>query len=195
MHFATGLIRIVVCVAVLALTPVAMATEVGGGYSRQLLNNTDIEQYEMVVRQPLAFKAELGSSSAQTKRMPSRYMAAFGWDLRVSSVVEMAMAVIREADTAGPVVGKFAIMPQLVLRPYDRLNWFFGLGAGFMGGDTAFFEHDLGGNFFLASKIGTRLLLGENWGGELVYYHQSNGGIYEHNASLNMCQLAFFYRF
>jgi hypothetical protein len=172
-----------------------MATEVGGGYSRQLIGNTDIEQYEMVVRQPLPYKAVLSSSSAETKLMPLRYRTVFGGELRVSSVVEIAMAVIREADTAGPVVGKFAIMPQLVLRPYNRLHWFFGLGAGLMGGDTAFFEHDLGGNFFLASKIGTRLLLGENWGGELVYYHQSNGGIYDHNASLNMCQLALFYRF
>lgn len=176
MNFVAGLLNIVVCFFFLTVTPVAMATEVGGGYSRQLVNNTDIEQYEMAVRQPLA------------------YRTVFGGELWVSSVVEIAMAVIREADTAGSVVGKFAIMPQLVLR-YDRLHWFFGLGAGLMGGDTAFFEHDLGGNFFLVSKVGTSLLLGENWGGELVYYHQSNAGIYDHNASLNMCQFALLYRF
>ncbi|MDK9708146.1 MAG: acyloxyacyl hydrolase [Desulforhopalus sp.] len=193
MHLAAGFFRVIVCLSFLTLAPSAMALEMGGGYSRQLLNNTAIEQYEMVVRQPLAYKAELSGWSDQTKRMPLRMV--FGGELRISSVVEMAMAVIREADTAHPAVGKFTIMPQLVLRPHNRLHWFFGLGAGLMGGDTAFTEHDLGGNFFLASKIGTRLLLGDNWGSELVYYHQSNGGIYDHNASLNMCQFALFYRF
>jgi len=32
------------------------------------------------------------------------------------------------------------------------------------------------------------------WGLEMLYYHQSNGGLYEHNASLNMQMVGFYYR-
>jgi len=64
-----------------------------------------------------------------------------------------------------------------------------------MAGETKFTKHDLGGPFFLASKLGLRLLIGKGWGLEYIYYHQSNAGIYEHNASLNMLQAAIFSTF
>ena len=83
-------------------------------------------------------------------------------------------------------------MPQLVLRQSDRIHYFVGFGAGLMGGSGEFTKHGLGGPFFLASKLGIRFPLGENFGVESAYYHQSNAGIYDRNASLNMLQLAIY---
>jgi hypothetical protein len=75
------------------------------------------------------------------------------------------------------------------------VNFIIGLGTGFMVGETEFTDHNLGGAFLLNSKLGVQLLLGEHWGLEYVFYHQSNAGIYNYNASLNMHQLAFAYNF
>jgi hypothetical protein len=155
----------------------AAATEFGTGYGRQFLGNTSLEQYEMVVREPLFSKTNLGGL------------------LQVSSRVEFGMAVIREQGVEFSELGKFSCIPEVVFRPHNRVHSFVGLGAGFMGGEAEFTRHDLGGPFFLASKVGVRLLLGVEWGVEYVYYHQSNAGIYEHNASLNMQQLAVFCSF
>ncbi len=69
----------------------------------------------------------------------------------VSSDVEIGMAIIRDSGDDPSEVGRFSFMPQLGVRPYDRV--------------------------------------------EYVYYHQSNAGIYENNASLNMQQLALFSTF
>ena len=160
---------------VIFTTPTAsLATEVGGGYSRQLLGNIGLEQYEMFVREPLDYKASLGGG------------------LQVSSAVEIAMAIIREDDVAHSEIGRFSLMPQLVMTPRAWMQCFAGLGAGLMGGDGEFTEHNLGGAFFLASKLGVRIFFGKDCGLEYGYYHQSNGGMYEYNASLNMLQLAVF---
>lgn len=160
------------------LTPAASkATQAGGGYSRQFLGNSGLEQYEMFVREPLPYQTILGD------------------DFPISTIIEIGMAIIRETHVEHSEVGRFSLMPELVLSPYGRIHCFAGLGAGFMGGETEFTKHDLGGPLFLASKLGMRFLLGEGWGVEYVYYHQSNAGIYEHNASLNMQQLAMFYTF
>lgn len=153
------------------------ATEIGGGYGRQFLNNTDIEQYEMLVREPLDYKTVLGK----------RFL--------IASDVEIGMAVIREAGVLHSEIAKFSIIPQLVFQSSDRVHYFVGLGSGLMAGVPEFVRHDLGGPFFLASKVGLRVLFGKNWGLECAYYHQSNAGIYEHNASLNMLQLALYSRF
>ena len=64
-----------------------------------------------------------------------------------------------------------------------------------MTGDTEFTDQNLGGEFFWSSKLGLQLLLGSRFGIEYSYYHQSNAGIYEYNASLNMHQLALTLRF
>jgi Lipid A 3-O-deacylase (PagL) len=160
------------------LTPAtSKATQVGGGYSRQFQGTNNLEQYEMFVREPLSYQTTLGDS------------------FQISTIVEIGMAIIRETHVEHSEIGRFSLMPQLVLSPHGRLNCFVGLGAGFMGGEADFDRHILGGPLFLASKVGVRLLLGEDWGLEYVYYHQSNAGIYEHNASLNMQQLAIFYAF
>ena len=156
---------------------IVMATEVGGGYSRQLVENTGLEQYELFVREPLPYKTIVGDT------------------LPVFSALEIAAGLIRDANDDHFGIGKFSVMPQVVLEPNDRIHYFFGLGAGLMAGDTKFSRHDLGGPFFLASKLGMRFFLGEGWGLEASYYHQSNAGIYDHNASLNMLQMAFVYDF
>ncbi len=155
----------------------AVATEIGGGYGRQFLNNTDIEQYELLIREPLAYKTVLGKS------------------FLITSDVEIAMGVLRETGVEYSEIAKFSIIPLLVFRPSDRVHYFVGLGSGLMAGVPEFVRHDLGGSFFLASKVGLRLLFSKNWGLECGYYHQSNAGIYEHNASLNMLQLALYSRF
>jgi hypothetical protein len=155
----------------------AKATETGGGYSRQFLGNSDIEQYELFVREPLPYKAILGDICL------------------VSSDVEIGMAIIRDSHVDNSEVGRFSFMPQVVLRPFDWVQFLIGLGTGFMGGETELPKHNLGGPFFLASKLGLRVLFRESWGVEYAYYHQSNAGIYEQNSSLNMQQLAMFFTF
>ena len=157
--------------------PVVAATEAGGGYARQLWGSTDLLQYEMFVREPLPYKTILADTSL------------------VSSVVELGIGIIRESQVEHSEVGKVSVMPELVLKPYDRIHYLVGLGTGFMAGETKFTKHDLGGSFFLAAKLGLRLLIGEGWGLEYIYYHQSNAGIYENNASLNMLQVAIFFTF
>ena len=156
---------------------VAAATEFGAGYGRQFLGNTALQQYEMFVREPLFSKTNLGGL------------------FQVSSQVEVGLAIIHEQGVEYSEVGRFSCIPEVIFRPHNRIHSFVGLGGGFMGGDTEFTRHDLGGPFFLASKVGVRLLLGVEWGVEYVYYHQSNAGIYEHNASFNMQQLAVFCSF
>jgi len=171
------MLGIVVFFLFLFQPPVAAATEAGGGCARQLWDNTDLLQYEMFVREPLPYKTIVADT------------------LLVSSVVELGIGIIRESQVEHSEVGKVSLMPELVLRPYDRIHYLVGLGAGLMAGETKFTKHDLGGPFFLASKLGLRLLIGKGWGLEYIYYHQSNAGIYEHNASLNMLQAAIFSTF
>lgn len=164
--------------SLLFLTPAASkAAQAGGGYSREFRGNSGLEQYEMFVREPLSYQTTLGDA------------------FQISTIVEIGMAIIRETHVEHSEVGRFSLMPQLVLSSCGRIQYFVGLGAGFMGGEAEFNKHVLGGPLFLASKVGLRLLLGEGWGFEYVYYHQSNAGMYEYNASLNMQQMAMFYTF
>jgi hypothetical protein len=136
-----------------------------------------LEQYEVFWRQPLPYKTTLGDN----------------WN--ISTDIELGAALIRESDSDNDGTGRFSLMPQVSLSPHDMVNLIFGFGAGFMVGETDFTDHNLGGAFFVNSKLGAQLLLGNHWGLEYVYYHQSNGGIYEHNASLNMHQFAISYNF
>ncbi len=162
----------------ICLTPAASgATQAGGGYSRQFLGNSGLEQYEIFVREPLPYQMSLGDA------------------MRISTIIEIGMAIIRETHVDHSEVGRFSLIPQLVLSFSDRIHCFAGLGAGFMGGEAEFDKHILGGPLFLASKVGLRFFLGQGWGLEYDYYHQSNAGIYEYNASLNMQQLAIFFTF
>ena len=155
----------------------AISTELGLGYGKQFLGNTEIEQYEWNVRAPLPFKWKFCS------------------DLTVFSAVEAAMARLREAHSENDQTARFSLMPQVILNPHPNINFIIGLGTGFMVGGTEFTKHDLGGSLLFSSKVGIQYLLGQHWNVGYVYYHQSNGGIYEHNASLNMHQLALSYTF
>lgn len=154
-----------------------MSSQLGVGYGMQFRNNHDLEQYEVFWRQPLSYKTTLGDT----------------WN--VSTDIELAAALIRESNSDNDGTGRFSIMPQVILSPHDMVNFIIGLGTGFMVGETEFTDHNLGGAFLLNSKLGVQLLLGEHWGLEYVFYHQSNAGIYNYNASLNMHQLAFAYNF
>lgn len=171
------LLRLAVFSLLILAPSVTKATMVGGGYGRQFLDNKEIEQHEMYVRESLPYTATIGGV------------------FQVSSDIEIGMGIVRESHVEHSEIGRFSLMPQLVLRQNDRIQCFVGLGAGFMGGSGEFTKHGLGGPFFLASKLGLRFPFGENMGVESAYYHQSNAGIYDKNASLNMMQLAIYYLF
>ena len=154
-----------------------MSTQLGVGYGTQFRGNKDLEQYEVFWRQPLPYKTTLGET----------------WNLATD--IEFGAALLRESGSGHTGTGRFSLMPQVILSPHDMVNFIIGFGAGFMAGETEFEDHDLGGAFLLSSKLGVQVVLGEHWGLEYVFYHQSNAGLYDHNASLNMHQLAFAYNF
>jgi len=154
-----------------------MSAQLGVGYGKQFRGNTDLAQYEIFWRQPLPYETTLGDT----------------WN--VSTDIELGGALIVESGSDNDGTGRFSIMPQVILSPHDMVNFVFGFGAGFMVGETEFTDHDLGGTFLLNSKVGVQLVFGKHWGLEYTFYHQSNAGIYDHNASLNMNQLAFVYNF
>ncbi len=146
--------------------------EIGGTYGREFLHNTDVEQYELFVRAPLPYQKQTDSG------------------LKIATAVEIGAATIRERSGDTDSAGRFSVMPQVSLSPHQNLNFFVGLGAGFMVGNTEFTDQNLGGEFLLASKLGLEILLGDHFKIGYSYYHQSNAGIYEYNSSLNMHQLA-----
>lgn len=160
----------------LTLMPVT-ARELGAGYGREFWENTDIEQYEIFFREPLSFAREYDSG------------------LKILSDVEISAALIREAESDNDDGGRFSAMPRLIVNPHPNVNLFFGIGAGFMVGNTEFTKHDLGGSFLLNGKAGIQFLLGHHFNVGYYYYHQSNAGVYEHNQGLNMHSLLLSYAF
>ncbi len=154
-----------------------MSTQTGAGYGRNFRGNTNLEQYEVFWRQPLPYKITLGDT----------------W--KIATDVELGGALIRERHSDNDGTGRFSLTPEVIVSPHHMVNFIFGIGAGFMVGETEFTDHDLGGPILFTGKVGVQLLLGDHWGLEYVYFHQSNAGIYEHNASLNMNQLSFVYNF
>ena len=111
-------------------------------------------------------------------RQPLPYKTILGETWSVTTDLELSAALLRESGSGHTGTGRFSLMPQVILSPHEMVNFIIGFGAGFMAG-----------------KLGVQFVLGEHWGLEYVYYHQSNAGIYDHNASLNMHQLAFAYNF
>ncbi len=154
-----------------------MSTQLGFGYGKDYRDDVDLAQYEVFWRQPLSYTTTLGEN----------------WN--VSTGVEFGTALIRESGSDNVGTARFSVMPQVMLSPNDMVNFIVGIGPGLMIGETEFTDHDLGGFFLLNSKIGIQFLLGEHWGVECVFYHQSNAGIYDHNASLNMPQISLSYNF
>jgi len=154
-----------------------MATQVGIGYGKEWRGNLDLAQYELFWRGPLPYETTLGGN----------------WN--VSAGIELGLGLIKESGSGHSGTGRFSLMPQVVISPNGMVNFIFGLGAGYMAGTTEFTDHNLGGRFLLNSKVGVQIVLGGHWGVEYVFYHQSNAGIYDNNASLNMHQLGVSYNF
>ena len=154
-----------------------LSAEIAGGYSKEFRDNTNLVQYEGYLREPLPYEWEFGSG------------------LKVNSAAEFGVAMIQETHSEHTGTPRFSVMPQLIISPYRNVDCILGAGTGFMIGETDFTRHNLGGQFLFASKIGFQLLVTQNWKVGYFFFHQSNAGIYEYNASLNMHQLAFAYTF
>lgn len=151
--------------------------QLGIGYGFQFKDNTDLSQYELFWRQPLPYKTTIFDS----------------WD--VTTDFEFGAALVTESGSDNSDGGRFSVMPQVVLSPNEMIHLKFGFGAGFMVGNTEFKDHDLGGSFLLASKLGVEISLSTNWGLEYTYYHQSNAGVYDENDGLNMHLFSIVYSF
>lgn len=173
------ILLICLVLAAAAATPsfAEMSGQLGVGYGREFRENTDLAQYEIFYRHALPYKTTLADY----------------W--QVSTDLEFGGALIREAGFDNIGTGRFSIMPQVVVSPHKMVNFIFGLGAGFMAGRTDYSDNQLGGHFLLNSKVGVQIVLGEHWGLEYDFYHQSNAGIYDHNDGLNMNQVALSYSF
>lgn len=152
------------------------SSTIGFGFGKELRENTDISQYELFWCQPLGHKSNLGQE----------------WKLATN--LETAAAIITESGT-GNSAARFALMPQLTLSSREDISFILGVGVGFMAGDTDYTAHNLGGEIFLASKLGLWFSIHQNIGLGVTYYHQSNAGLYEYNAGLNIVQLSIDYRF
>ena len=154
----------------------AASGQLGVGYGKAL-GNAEISQFELFYRLPLSYQKDLGDV----------------WKL--STALEFGGAVIDDSESETSSTGRLSLMPQMVLSPNDTVHFVFGVGTGFMMGETDFEDHNLGGPFFFSGKFGLLLVMGQHFGIEYNYYHQSNAGIYDFNASLNMHHVALSYRF
>lgn len=171
-YFLTLPLSIVFCSAANA----DITGQLGLGYAREFYKNSDISQYEIFWRQKLPYIKK-------------------GTTWKLATALEFGAALLNESGSDTSPTGRFSLMPQLHLGAGEVINFIVGLGAGFMVGQTEFTDQDLGGAFFLSSKFGLQLFLGNRWGVEYIYFHQSNASIYNHNASLNMHSLAVTIRF
>jgi hypothetical protein len=112
-----------------------------------------------------------------------------GWVLH--SEVDGILSVLTwNGDTAV----KPSVMPSLVLSsPAGQVDLIAGVGVGWMFGETDFGDdgdqHDLGGPFFLQGQVGFRVNVTDKVFVGYRYFHQSNAGIYNHNASVNINQI------
>ena len=159
-----------------AAAPALAETQLGASYGKEFRGNKNLEQIEAFVRFGLPYKSEWGT-------------------VAVRSGLELAGAIIHEDKADNDDAGRFSLMPQIVMSPNEVLHFIAGFGAGFMVGETEFTDHNLGGSFCLLSKVGLQLVLAKTVGLEYTFYHQSNAGIYDYNASLNMHQIALTFHF
>ena len=154
------------------------AGELGAGYGREFRGNYNLEQYELAYRYPLMYS----------------WSGEKGWEIRSS--VEGAMAFLREDGGDSSSAARFSIMPQVQIGSQGGMTRVvLGFGTGVMAGETEFTKHNLGGPFFFNSKLGLRLMFAEHFVVEYDFYHQSNAGIYNYNAGLNMNMLSVGYLF
>ena len=168
-------LSLLACMLVSSIVHAEANGQLGVGYGQEFRKNTDIAQIEIFWRQNLPY----------TK-------SGTAWNLK--TVLEFGAGYLEESGSDNQT-GKLCLMPQLHIDRGGMVVFIVGLGPGFMTGDTEYTDQNLGGEFYLASKLGIQFLLGENWGLEYNFYHQSNAGIYDANASLNMNYGAITYRF
>jgi hypothetical protein len=155
----------------------AASGQIGFGYGQEFHGNTDLRQYELTWRQPLQWEKTVAGT------MP------------LSIGLEVGAALIDESGDKESPTFRLTLIPMAMLEAHTNLCLFAGLGLGIMEGETAFTQHNLGGPFFLNSKLGVKILLGNRLGLEYAFYHQSNAGIYDYNAGLNMHHLAISWSF
>ncbi len=177
MRTKTPLLLLVMGCTLVSPLGTAPAAEVGFGYGRETHSETQLEQYEIFDRHPLPYTAQWGDI------------------FKLSTAVEFGAALIHYYGPDEAVTGRFSATPMVILSPHNKINIIAGIGAGFMVGQTEFGEHDLSGPFLFTGKVGLQILLGESWGIEYTFFHQSNGSIYDSNDSLNMNELAVTFRF
>lgn len=151
--------------------------QLGIGYGGEVNENRDVFQLEIFWRQPLTYSKDLGN----------------GW--RMNTGWEAGAAWVDESGMGRSPAGRFSVMGELLFNSSEPFDILVGFGPGFMVGDVEFTGQDLGGWFCLVSKIGFHYRFGKNWGLDYLFFHQSNAGIYNHNASLNMIQASITYRF
>jgi hypothetical protein len=165
--------------AIPALPGFCAENQVGLGYGKEFRGNTDLEQIELFWRHQLSYNKNFDNGA------------------QLLTFLEAGGAALheRDSDTNDEVTMRFSLMPQLALQPDPKFRFIAGLGAGFMAGETEFDDHNLGGAFFLDSKLGMQWFFTENFSVEYDFFHQSNAGMYDYNASLNMHYLCLAYRF
>lgn len=175
-----GVLRIIagaLAASSIAFSAHSSSGQLGFGYGREFRGNRELHQYELTWRQPLPWKKLVADT------------------LPLSTAIELGMALIDERGSDESPTFRLALMPRATLEVHDNLHLFAGLGPGFMTGETEFTDHNLGGRFCINSKLGVQVLFGERLGLEYSFYHQSNAGIYDYNASLNMHHLAISFLF
>lgn len=151
----------------------AMAGDMSFGYGKEFRGNDNIEQFEVAYREKLPYSWGGGES------------------LEVLTGVEGAAAYVREDGGNSDAAMRFSAMPILLIGPENSIGHLvLGFGAGLMAGETEFTDHNLGGPFFFASKVGLRLVFADRVMVEYDFYHQSNAGIYDYNAGLTMNMLS-----
>jgi hypothetical protein len=78
--------------------------------------------------------------------------------------LEVGAALVNESGDKKSPTFRLTLIPMAILEAHTNLCLFAGLGLGFMEGETEFTQHNLGGPFFLNSKLGVKILLGNRLG-------------------------------
>ena len=87
----------------------AASGQLGVGYGKQFLGNTDISQIELFYRMPLSYQKNLGNA----------------WKL--STGLEFGGAIIDDSESETSSTGRLSLMPQMTLSPNDAVHFVFGL--------------------------------------------------------------------
>lgn len=165
-------VAIFVFIFVLLAVDAMAERQLGIGYGTQFRGHTNLSQLEVFYRKSLPYSTQWGEKT------------------EVKTGLEFAGAIIREDVTKSKNAGRLSLMPMVTVSPYKYINFIAGVGVGAVFGETDFPRHKLGGPLCFLAKVGLQLLFTDTFSFEYSYFHQSNGGIYDHNGSLNMHRMA-----